>query len=801
MNYRALPISASFAVLAFAQCAGTANAADAVATVNAEETAAAVDDASSDIDGLVDIVVTATKRETNLQDTPIAISVMGADDIKKRHVQSLLDLGDGAIPSLRVATYESRQTALTVGIRGIVPGDANQPAREQGVGIYIDGVYLARQHGLNAALFDIERIEVLKGPQGTLFGRNAEGGAVNIVSRAPTGEFGGNITTGFGNFGSYNGALHLNLPETAGFSFKLDGVISHQGPTVKNPLSGQTGWNQYHRYGGRIATRWKPFDGFVADLSFDIARDENTPFYSQLINFNPSGYPVATLAQITANANRLPSGTIAPLPNIVTVTGERMSVADIGVPQQTSFGKTKGFTSNLRWDVAEKMQLRSTTAWRTVDSEQWDNSGGAHRSPSFLPSAAFSRYSLSFLQSRQFSQELQIVGSFPSVDYVAGLYYFNEKAGEVAASPNTNTWNATGTDYTIRDAQTWQPANLSISRASEAFSKSYAAFGQFTYTPGGMDSLHLTLGGRYTKDRKRGDLYKVNNVDLSFPFAFSYGRFDPLAIIAWDATEAINLYAKYSTGYRAGGASSRSINHRTFGPENVESYETGIKADLFDRRVRVNVAGYMMNRNESQFDFDFYLVQTNGTVRHTLETVNASGATKIRGIEADITVKPTSELSMNLAYTYTSIKVPQTPNPLVVGNPLQSLFIVYTPPHALSGSVDYALPLSSDSDAALKLHIDANYSDRQHTFDNEPVLADSSFIVNARLAIADIPMGDGGQTLTVSAWSRNLLNEQHIYRRSNANREPIDGNFRTVVGDYANFNAPRTFGVEATIAF
>ncbi len=763
--------------------------------------AADAGEAEQNSDGLTDIVVTATKRETNLQDTPIAMSVMGEEDIKKRHVQSLLDLGDGAIPSLRVATYESRQTALTIGIRGIVPGDANQPAREQGVGLYIDGVYLGRQHGLNAALFDIERIEVLKGPQGTLFGRNAEGGAVSIISRAPTGEFGGSVAAGLGNFDSYNGALHLNLPEVAGFSFKLDGVISHQGPTVKNPLSGQTGWNQYHRYGGRIATRWKPFDGFVADLSFDISRDENTPFYSQLINFNPNGYPVATVAQIAANANTLPAGFIAPLPSIVTVSANRVSVSDLGYPQQTSVGKTKGFTGNLRWDVADWMQLRSTTAWRTVDSEQWDNSGGAHRSPSFLPNGSFSRYSLSFLEQRQFSQELQAVGSFPEIDYVFGLYYFNEKAGEIAATPNTNTWNATGTNYTIRDAQTWQPANLSISRASEAFTKSYAAFGQFTWTPGGMDSLHLTLGGRYSKDKKRGDLYRVNNVASSFPFAFSYGRFDPLAILAWDAAEGVNLYAKYSTGYRAGGASSRSINFATFGPESVQSYEAGIKTDLFDRKVRLNIAGYMMNRKNSQFDFDFYLVQTNGQVRHTLETVNAPSATKIRGIEADLTVRPTDELSMNLSYAYTYWKVPPTPNPLVVGNPLQPLFIVYTPKHALSGSADYTLPLSANSDMALKLHIDANYSGPQYTFDNEPVLADKSFIVNARLAIADIAMGEGGQTLTFSAWARNLLNEQHIYRRSNANRVPIDGNFRTVVGDYANFNAPRTFGVEATVKF
>lgn len=181
-----------------------AMAADAPAAPAAPEAEAPVDE----------IVVTATKRETNLQDTPISMAVLGNEALKERHVQSLIDLGDGAIPSLRISTFEARQSALTIGIRGIVPGDANQPAREQGVGVYIDGVYLGRQHGLNVSLFDVERIEVLKGPQGTLFGRNTEGGALSIVTKAPTGEFGGRVTAGIGNYGQYNSQLHLDLRTT-----------------------------------------------------------------------------------------------------------------------------------------------------------------------------------------------------------------------------------------------------------------------------------------------------------------------------------------------------------------------------------------------------------------------------------------------------------------------------------------------------------------------------------------------------------------------------------------------------------
>jgi iron complex outermembrane recepter protein len=793
------PLSISLIALASAGTAHAANT-DAPATeASADETPA--DAEPQDTDGLTEIVVTATKRETNLQDTPISISVMSAEDLKKRQVQSLLDLADGGIPSLRVATFESRQSALTIGMRGIVPGDANQPAREQGVGVYIDGVYLGRQHGLNSGFLDIERIEVLKGPQGTLFGRNTEGGAVNLVNRAPTGEFGGRATAGVGNFGSYNGGLHIDLPEFAGISFKIDGGIQHQDATTKNPLSGQEGWNYFHRYGGRIAARVKAIEGVTADFSIDMGRDENTAFLSQLINYNPTNRPVATLAQIIANGNRIPSGFIAPLPAILKVQPDRVSTADIGVPQQPSIGKSFGVTSNIKWAISDDAEIRSITAWRTVSDDQFDNSGGANRTPVFVPNGTFSRYSLATLDQRQFSQELQVVGSFPQFEYVFGGYYFNERANDSARTPNTNQFNADGTGFTIVDPATYPLAVTA--RASIAFAKSYAVYGQGTYTPEGLDQFHLTVGGRVTRDDKNGRLFTVNGAATNFTFNQRNKRFDPLVTIAWDASDDLNLYAKYATGYRAGGASSRSLNYRSFGPESVKSYEIGAKTEFFDRKVRLNLAAYMMDRSNSQVDFNFFIPQTNGTVRNTLETVNAIGTTKIKGIEADLTIRPTDGLSFGLSYVFTDTKVPPARNtvqeqlnaslnPPVTTPVFQDVFIVYTPKHALSGSVDYALPVGG-AGTQIKLHLDGNYSSPAYTFDNEAVKNDKSFIVNGRLSLADIPMSDNGQKLVISAWARNLLNESHIYRRSNANR--------LVLGDYANFNAPRTFGFEATVAF
>jgi iron complex outermembrane receptor protein len=793
----------------------------------------------NDSSGLTDIVVTATKRETNLQKTPIAISVIGADVVERRHVQSLIDLADGGVPSLRVATFEARQSALTVGIRGIVPFDQNQVAREPGVGVYIDGVYLGRSQGLNAALFDVQRIEVLRGPQGTLFGRNTEGGALSIVTKAPTGEFGGRITAGAGNYGSYNGEFHIDLPAVANFAVKIDGVLDHQDATTTNPATGQYGWNYHNRVGGRVAGRWTPVDGLTVDLTYDQAKDENTPFYSQLINYNPNGYSVGAYA-LNPNGNGkyilVTPGTtnpcatcIAPLAPLVHVSGDNwMSQADLGVIQQPSVDQTHGFSSAIKYKLNPELELRSITAWRGVETHQWDGSAGAHRS-TFVPNGQFGRYSLSELFQHQFSQELQLVGSMPHLDFVFGGYYFNEHVREAAATPNPMQWNVDGTAYTFVNQvpanplapisssnQGWDRRYWYIQRDSYAVGKSYGVFGQATWTPAGLETVHLTAGGRYTHETRVGALTVINNA----PFTggnlnYSNSRFDPMVTLAWDASPGINLYAKYSTGFRSGGANSRSGSFRQFLPEEVKAYEIGAKTDFLDHHVRLNLAGYIMDRTNTQIDFDY--VDTNQFLpdgsanpfytKHTEETANAPGNSRIKGIEAELTVKPTEGLTLGASYAYTDVKIPATPNPLVgplFGVPYQ-VFSVYTPKNAASGSIDYELPVGARG-MALRLHMDANYSDPTYSFQNEAVLTDSSFIVNASLALADIPLTSGGTKATLNLWARNLFNEHHIYRRSNANDAPTvnnDGslNYSGVIGDYANFNAPRTFGVQATVNF
>ena len=731
--------------------------------------------------------------------------------------------------------------------------------------IYIDGVYLGRQHGINSALFDVERIEVLKGPQGTLFGRNTEGGALSIVARAPTGEFGGRISSGIGNYGAVNADAHIDLPAVAGFAVKLDAVYSRQDPTTENPLPGQAGFNMFNRRGFRAAVRWKPADGITNDFAYDNAYSETTPFYTQLLNYNPNNCGATTAAQpvsadVIPGACVLPgtnfsgglTGTVRPLlPGVVVNGSTRMKVADIGVPQRVSIDKAHGFTNTFKWKISPEIEFRSITAWRGVDADQWDNVGGAHRPPvvnltASCTSAApcpFSRYSLADLRQRQFSQEFQAVGSIGDIDYVAGLYYFNERVSDDAATPNSMGAVATVTGGVVTGATyvtipfctgntplfVGKAVNgCSIDRASAVVSKSYAAFAQVTWNA--TDALHITAGGRYTRDKKQGALTfsrGVNYLDPANaaivatngykPLDAVWTRFNPMVTLAYDVNPDLHVYAKYATGYRAGGASSRTSDYRAFNPEDVKSYELGLKTDFWNRRGRINLAAYMMDRKDSQVDLSTIQPTATGNFNN-LVTFNAPGTTKIRGIEADLTLKPVDSLTLGLSYAYTYFKVPPVnvvyqglnAQRVVVNSTSQpqNFYIVFTPRNAASGSLDYALPVGSNG-TEVRLHLDANYSQSTQSFDQFATHNDASFIVNGRIALADIPVGsDSARKLTVSAWVRNMFNMQYVFRRDPSNSlaqvqasNALVGTVSNTLGDYGNFNAPRTFGIEAAVKF
>ncbi|MEO0063236.1 MAG: hypothetical protein RLZZ08_1796, partial [Pseudomonadota bacterium] len=566
------------ALALFAATPAFAHSADDAAAT-ADDATAAADETAADEGGLNVITVTAQKREENLQQTPIAISVLGGNDLVNRHAQSLLDLGDGAIPSLRVAPFFSRASALVMNIRGIgIMSDSNQPARDQGVGVYVDGVYQGRAQGLGSALYDVASIEVLKGPQGTLFGRNTEGGAVHIQTRRPTGEFGLRAAAGIGNFGAYKSELHLDLPEYHGVSLKIDGLISARGGTVNNPQSGAEDFNAYEKRGLHAEALWRPTTDFSADYSFDLSHDGSTPLFAQAVS--------------TGSLFRAP---------LTPVQATRAEASPVGAPQQMSVGETQGHRLTLDWAVLPDLSIKSITAYRELTQDQFDNGSGiasAVNATGVFTNLGFGRYSLALFDQDQFSTELQAVGELPQLKFVAGALYYQEHVSDNAQAYNTLTiTNAAGTAYT---ALTIDPATQRIDRASRITTDSIGVFGQATYTPAMAGEIaHLTLGARYTRDSKKGELYTVNgalpNVDGvvgARKLDAAWSRVDPLVNLSIDATPDVHLYGKWSTGYRSGGANSRSLRFAAYNPETVSIFEAGAKTQFWNNRARFNVSAF-----------------------------------------------------------------------------------------------------------------------------------------------------------------------------------------------------------------
>lgn len=714
------------------------------------------------------VVVTAQKRATNLQETPISVSVVDAEGLKDRSAISLGSLSDGSIPSLRVTPFATRSSALNIGIRGIgASGDANQPARDAGVGIYVDGVFMGRAQGLGSMLYDVERIEVLKGPQGTLFGRNTEGGAVSIVTKQPTGEFGGSVSAGVSNFGGYTTALHLDLPRVADLSFKVDAVHAKRDGTTDNPMRGERDFNAYDKRGARLSALWQPSEDFSLLYAFDRSYDATTPYHTQVL---------------------VPGAFLSPLQQ-AGASQDRRDSAILGGPQEDNIGRTSGHLLNLSWTLSDQLELKSISSYRELTQGQFDMGlvdaisayGGA--------GTPFGRYSLAQVYQHQYSQEFQLIGNTDQLQFLGGAFFYHETAGDNAQTPNMLVWGPGGNSYTVNPAT--NPLDLSkirVDRASKAWTDSLGVFGQATWTPEAMDRLHLTAGGRYTRDDKKGNLYTVNGAATQLAFNDRWSRFDPMVNIAYDLGGQAMVYVRYSTGFKAGGANSRSTNYTAFGPEEVTAYELGFKTQFWDDRARLNVALFDATIAHKQMDFSLPFDPNSGETRTTMVTTNALGDGRSRGAELEFNVMPVDNLTLALNYAYTKIDAQTAVDPFGAGVQV-TVQPLLAPKNAGSLAIDYLVPFANFS--ALKFHVDGNWSDGFYTSEYDQMLTDRSFVVNARVALVDVPMNSIGTTMSFSLWARNLLDEQHLFYKLNS----------PALGQTGIFNDPRTFGLDVAINF
>lgn len=768
-----------------------------------------------------DIVVTAQRREERLQNVPISISALGSGQLENRGVRSVADLARVPLNSVSVQPFAGNPQILVLDLRGVTTSDPGQGTIEPGVAIYEDDVYVSRAQAAGNTLSDPERVEVLRGPQGTLFGRNAEGGAIRIVTKRPTGVFGGDLRVSAGDYGNRHYIGHLNLPEFAGFSIKIDALHDNVDGYVKNgtapaPLvAHQYNFGYQNNTGLRGAVRFKPSSKLTFDYSYTHLITHVANDYFSLTNPGaraPASYP-QFLAPVRGTAE----------PDLHSFNGTSWT----GLYQDVYRTTTDAHAFTAQYDVTNRLKLKAITGYRQLNFSGSNNLDGAFafvNSPFLVPAGStvaslniqpvYANQSLGVpgttpvyaisgsnpvvngVRSRAFSQELQLIGSTETLQYQFGAYYYHEDVSD--ARQNAFTILYTNPSYTsfvsLNPFQLRGPAAAAALGTGgitqiTAEARTLAGYGQLTWSPSFANGrLHLTGGLRYTDDKK-DFLRSLNNGapvnNIGTPFRAT--RFDPMGTIAFDLTPDINVYGRYATGYKAGGVSVRSPNFLPFGLESVRSYELGFKSQFLDRKLTFNTALFQNDILNRQLNF-----QPNPlTAPSVVDTVNTPGTTRVRGVEVELGIRPNRDLSVSLNGAYTTFKLPAellAANAALPASARGIYTVQNTPELQASTSIDWTM-LRTDDNITLNAHVDYAFADSVRGTGR---IALTQYVWplerhqgNARLTLDGIKMGP--TDVRISAYVNNFADE--IY--------PI---YSAPSGNYIQ-NQPRQFGAELGVRF
>ena len=708
---------------------------------------------------LEEVIVTAQKRTESLQDIPIAINAYDAKAIESMGLLNAKDVG-AASPSLQMPAFPFSTTNLALFIRGIGNADSIVITKDSTVGLYYDGVYAARSTGLLADLSDLERVEILRGPQGTLYGRNTTAGAVNFINAKPTGEFGFKQVLSAGDYGSWRSVSHLNLPQAAGFSAKVtatfsdrDGWVENEGP---NEVPGLEYTDYYKREteGYRAALRYDGIDKLLVDYSYDYSDVTSSPGYFQY--GGPVGGTTLAGAPITHSFTDRLENTRTP------TGGEKLAYY---MPDSDT--EVQGHNLTISYELSDSLQLKSITGYREFDDDVSQNF-----SQSFGGAGSLETHTVT--DHDQFSQELQLIGSADRLSYVAGLYYFNENGdqsekqfldrslvdqfGILAIDLITGTPCTDGTTpgAICSDFTAVFPTYLGEYKVDTDV-ESWAGFGQATWTPDLLnDKLDLTLGLRYTDDDR--DARRTN--DSWFANSFAPGatesekdKVDYTAVADYNWTDELSTYAKVSTGFRSGGSSRNGVDfNKPFDNEDLTSYELGWKSEWMERRLRVNGAAFFMQVDDIILDYLPFPV----TAPQLVEAFN-SGDADIWGVEIDLQASVTDHIFVGFNYAYLDYDINDAIFP-DGSDRTDSTQLVWAPEHAYALTADYRLPINNVGEVLF--HLDYSWQDDQFALANtdsgEVVVGDFG-LLNGRLSLSEVEMFGGNWQFAV--WGRNLNDE------------------------------------------
>ncbi len=743
---------------------------------------------SAPAEALREVVVTAQKREQKLQDVPIAVTALTARQLETRGIQDIADLSALA-PGLQVEKSPANGSISQVAIRGNVQIN---PAIywDTAVGVYMDGVYLGKSQGSVFDVVDLNRVEVLRGPQGTLYGRNTIGGAINLVTRKPTGVFGGDASISVGNYGSHVEKLSLDLPKFGIASISL-GAISDQrdGWVTTTPGSSVDQLNNRGNTGFRLAANLALTKDLQADYRYDHSNISENGEFGQLYRAEPGFFNMFAGAPA-------PFGNFANLPTYASQS--RQTVASIDAPSFEHV-RVEGHSLTFTWDADARNTAKSITAYRHLD-----NQDSADYDGSPLPIAQTQRLT----KYHQLSQELQWVGHTDRLNYVGGLYYFHDDG----RTNNPQSFFAGGSTF---DSQ--------YGTRTDA----WAPYGQLDFRV--TDALTLTGGLRYSEEFKALDrifgcsagagprcmVPAGQTYDYLIPAGtHANGRFEaltPTATIAYKFSNNLNTYFRYAEGFKSGGFNGEYSNtypvappgdqndnidetKMAFKPEKQRTFELGAKSSYYGGKAELNVALFQNNIKNLQES----IFTASGAAASVIRN---AGAAIVRGVELEGGVTPVkgTRVSGNYAYldayykTFVDSGVNVPENRAFVHAPRNTFNLVVdskflrTRWGTLEGVIDYAY---TSSYYLYPYQLTATDPSKQVAKDTE---VKSYGLLNLRLSLTQVPLGNSASG-EVALWARNVANEAVA-----TNLIDFGPGFGSLTDAY--FNDPRTFGITGTVHF
>jgi iron complex outermembrane receptor protein len=688
-----------------------------------------------------DVIVTARRRAERLQDAPLSVTALTAEDMAARGINSLSEVAR-RVPSLNYGDFGDVKLSPT-SLRGVVSG-AGSAGADPAIGYYVDDVYVGQGAGASIDLYDIERVEVLRGPQGTLFGRNSIGGVISLTTRRPSDAFEASGQALFGNYDRQRLAGSISGP-------LVPGILSARVTAVRDRRDGYEE-NIFLDRDVNNARSWSVRGQLLFTIDADTSLlltasrrelDQETLVFDTL-RYNPASLvpPLLAGAGFPLNADPYDREVIAN-----DVSEERLRATQASARFETSFGG---------------IHVTNITAWQRHNYYSRTDTCRCQLSVSYDGDPE---------RVERFSNEFRLDGQVGRLTWLAGIYYFHQTSDNTSFIELGSAVADLFGDPSINGLMIGSDARLTTG--------STAAFGSLGYAI--TDRVDVTIGARYTTESKAINYVQTDPLNflggaVALRADDDWGRFTPSVNIRYRPSEDLMVYATVSNGFKSGGFNDAlgDADGISFGPETLWNYEAGLRASLFGRRLQLSASAFYMDWKDIQIT-----VQNPNTNFFDPIILNAGGAYS-RGIEFELNARPTRRLRLGLNGSIQRVRY--SDGALPNGTPLR--YVPFAPNHTGAVTADYRIPI-----AGLEIGLSGEYLLRGRTYlttNNDPDGRVGGYsLLNLRLTL----FGEG-ERWRIALYGDNITNATYRTRLFDLFDNPLNGQ------KFITLGPPRTYGIE-----